>query len=242
MLPLKTIKFYSLSYAELVDELLAVSRQSNHSEHLVTLNPEIWVDAQSSLVLRQAIATAKWVTADGIGLIFGQRWLGLVPSPRLTGADITTQLLSRSLSVFLIGSTRANVELAVQSIHEKFATAEVVGYRDGFFDLDAISSIANHINSLDPDIVLVGMGSPRQDKVIQLLKPLVRRGVFIGVGGVIDLLAGTATRAPIWMQRLGVEWVWRVARQPSRLSRLLRMIPRYLECLIRESLGKYPPD
>lgn len=230
---LRNLPLFSGSYADLVQEIQDyVQNSTNPPAHLVTLNPEIWVDSVTHPALNTAIHSARWITADGVGIVLGQRLLGIKPSPRRTGSDLTPELLKiQSLRFFLMGSTMDVVDAAVNHIQTHYPNAIIAGHRDGFFPLTDLPHIAETLGQCRPDIILVGMGSPRQDIVISELKKSVSHGVFIGVGGVIDMLAGTVKRSPKWMQTLGIEWLWRLTLQPQRIIRLLKTIPRFIRVI-----------
>lgn len=228
---------YSGTLSDLIRQIQA-RVQAPGPAHLVTLNPEIWVMADQNQSMETAIATADWVTVDGIGISIAQRLMGQPVSPRITGADLATALLGQpGMRFFLLGSTQDVIDEATRQIRIRFPDAVVVGGHHGFFPIDAISELADAIRSAQPDIIFVGMGSPRQDTVIQHLKSRLSFGVLIGVGGVLDVLAGQVRRAPVWMQRLGLEWVWRLARQPHRLGRFARMLPAFIKKIGRGGSG-----
>ena len=230
---LRDLPLFSGSYSDLVQEIQEyVQNSATPPAHLVTLNPEIWVDSVSNPILNTAIHSARWITADGVGIVLGQRLLGITPSPRRTGSDLTPELLKiPSLRFFLMGSTRDVVDAAIKFIQTHYPNAIIAGHRDGFFPLTDLPKIAETLRQCHPDIILVGMGSPRQDVVIAELKKSVSHGVFIGVGGVIDMLAGTVKRSPKWMQTMGIEWLWRLTLQPHRIARLLKTIPRFIRVI-----------
>jgi N-acetylglucosaminyldiphosphoundecaprenol N-acetyl-beta-D-mannosaminyltransferase len=205
---------YNGTISELIPLIQARLTQPGPA-HLVTLNPEIWVMADRVPIIRTAIDTAEWVTADGIGISIAQRLMGQPVSPRVTGVDLTTALLQLpQIRVFLLGSTQDVIDDASQHIRRRFPTAKVVGGHHGFFPFEGIEPIARDIQLSRPDLVLVGMGSPRQDEVL-------------------DLLAGRVRRAPIWMQRWGLEWVWRLVLQPHRVGRFVRMLPAFIQKIMR---------
>ncbi len=226
-------KIYSGTVSKLVERIAERLTQPG-AAHVVTLNPEIWVMADQVSSVRTAIDTADWVTADGIGISIAQRVMGHQVSPRITGVDLTSALLKvPQIRVYLLGSTQDVIDDASTTIRRQFPSAVVVGGHHGFFSIDEIDVVTGAIQRSRPDIVLVGMGSPRQDQVIQHLKPVLPYGILIGVGGVLDLLAGRVRRAPTWMQICGLEWVWRLALQPQRLRRFLRMLPAFAKKIIR---------
>lgn len=228
---LSQIPLYTGSYDELIQAIdhWIHGDPKNGPAHLVTLNPEIWVDSYHDPLLFHAISSATWITADGIGIVLGLRLCGRPSVPRRTGSDLTPHLLqSGRFSLYLLGGSEAIIQKTVSTIQEKYPGARIVGYRNGFFSLDLLDEIATDIQACDPDIVLVAMGSPRQDRVIQHLKSKLSRGVLIGIGGVFDIIAGAIPRSPKWMQRFGIEWIWRLTLQPARIKRLVRMLPRFI--------------
>ena len=181
---------------------------------LLTLNPEILMAGHNNTDIAALIATADLTIPDGTGIVACIRWCFGHKIARVTGADLAPALIkSGQYRIYLLGSTPETIEKAAQN-------PSICGYHHGFWTEADWADIAAKIAAANPDIVLVGMGFPRQEYVLEKLKTVLPHGVGIGVGGVIDILAGVQQRAPQWTQNLHIEWLYRALKQPARLSRL----------------------
>ena len=162
------------------------------------------------------------VLNDGIGIDMASRWLYRKPFPsNLNGTDFTPELIGRfshGTRLFLLGGAPGVAEKAGRAICEQHDHVEIVGARDGFFaDIDEIELLAD-IGRSETDIVLVAMGHPRQE--MWAARNISRVGVpMMCVGALLDFYSGTARRAPLWLRRLRLEWVFRLLREPRRLAR-----------------------
>jgi len=235
---LRRIPIFSGTQTQLIEAIKAHLNAHTKPCHIVTLNPEIWVDSATVPEIRTAVTNARWITADGVGITLAQRLLDMTTSPRITGADLTQGLLKQPhLRFFFLGSSEPVLKRAIQRVTWIFPGTIIAGSHHGFFSDTELPAIAAQIRQANPDIILVGMGSPRQDRVIAALETQLTHGILIGVGGVLDVLSGDLKRAPKWMQTMGIEWVWRLALQPKRLGRFLKLVPRFISKLIAERLG-----
>ncbi|NBV42328.1 glycosyltransferase [bacterium] len=235
MTALSRIAFYSGTIGQLVDEIGQHLSESTPFARLVTLNPEIWVDSFVTPEIAEAIQSARWVVADGVGITLARKVLGLPPIYRIPGSDLVVALLEqRRFRLAIVGATNEALVGAVAKIERDYAGSSVVFSRNGYFSQADWPFIAAQIKEAKPDIVLVGMGSPKQDAFISYLTPLMIYGVAIGVGGMIDVLGGKVNRSPRWMQQAGVEWVWRILLQPARIKRLLKWVPVFFYRLVAE--------
>lgn len=214
-LPLEkgTIQVWDTSLEEVVSWIISRSKQPGFVR-LLTLNPEILMAAKDPTIA-EIVANADKVVADGMGIVACIRWAYGRRVARVPGSDIVPELLRKgSLRLYLLGGTPASVRLAAQH-------PAVCGWHDGFFTEAEWPEIQAKIVSAEPDVVLVGMGFPRQDRYLMRVAEVSPRGVGIGVGGVIDMLAGIQPRAPKWVQKMQLEWAYRICREPQRLKRLL---------------------
>lgn len=147
----------------------------------------------------------------------------------MTGYDTMVKLLEvgqqKRFKIYLLGAQKETIEKTIANIHKNYPNVEVVGYHDGFFDWNN-NHIADDIAALQPDLVFVALGVPRQEKWITENLDKFSKGVFIGVGGSFDVIAGTVKRAPVIWQKLNLEWLYRLLRQPSRFIRML-VLPRF---------------
>lgn len=196
---------------------------------VVTANPEIVMKANEDEALMSYIQQATFVTADGIGVVKASRKLGTPLPERVTGFDTMVELLKigneKGYKIYLLGAQEETINKAVKKISQDYPNVKVVGYHHGYFDWEH-NTIADEAASLKPDIIFVALGAPRQEKWIAENMDKFSHGVFIGVGGSFDVIAGTVKRAPKAWQKLNLEWLYRLIQQPSRWKRLLA-IPKF---------------
>jgi len=187
---------------------------------VVTPNPEAVMLAQRDKTFLQVLQSADLVLPDGIGILLAARWLKLNIPCRVPGCDITMALLdaAKGHSCYLLGAAPGIAEMARRNLQNK--NIIVLGAKDGYFDEDMGITIMNEIKELKPDILIVGMGMPKQE--IWALKHLhtLPCKITLCVGGSIDIMAGNIKRAPKIMRRLGLEWLFRLITQPSRAKRM----------------------
>lgn len=193
---------------------------------VVTANPEIVMNTQDDRAYKQYVDKAHYVTADGIGVVKGAQILGKPLPERVAGYDLMRQLLSvlneQKLKLYMLGAQEETIEKAVETIRKEYPNLQLAGYHHGFFKWED-PAIINEIKATKPDLILVALGVPRQEKWIAEHLDEVEKGVFIGVGGSFDVLAGTVKRAPEIWQKLNLEWFYRLLKQPSRWRRMLAL-------------------
>jgi N-acetylglucosaminyldiphosphoundecaprenol N-acetyl-beta-D-mannosaminyltransferase len=205
--------------------------------HVVTANAEIiyraWREPQLAELLRQA----DLITADGSGVVWASQKLDSPLPERVTGVDLTKHLLAlaaeKGWRVYFLGAKPEVVEKAVLRTLSKYPQLQFSGYRDGYFAKKEIDQVVSNINKVEPHLLFVALGAPKQEYFIRENLERLAVPVAIGVGGTFDVLAGTARRAPLWMQRRGLEWFYRLCRQPRRLGRMLAL-PRFVWAVSRQ--------
>ncbi len=206
--------------------ILADHVQKNEQAFVVTANPEIVLHAEQDPEYKNCIDQADYVTADGIGVVKAAGLLGTPLPGRVTGFDMFMKLLQladeKSLSIYLLGAQEDVLKKASKNIGKQFPNVKIVGSHHGFFDWDD-DQIPNEIKATKPDFVFVALGLPRQEKWIAQNINKFDKGVFMGIGGSFDVLAGTVQRAPEIWQKLNVEWLYRLVKQPSRWRRMLAL-------------------
>jgi len=200
---------------------------------VVTANPEMIMLARRDRSFRLCLESAGMVTADGIGLIIAARLLGRPLKERVTGIDLVSALFRRTSgkkpAFYFAGGLPGIAEKAAANVREAYPGVEIAGVWDGYFEDD--TAIIEDIQQKKPDIVLAGLGMGKQEKWLKERVLAAGVPVGIGVGGSFDVLAGAAKRAPGWMRRLGLEWFYRLVRQPSRFGRMLQL-PRFLLAVV----------
>lgn len=205
---------------------------SGQPHQLVTVNPEFVVAAQSDAEFRHIINRAALALPDGVGLLKAARFLGTIPLPeRVPGSDLVIRLAELShqkgYRIYFLGAQEGVAEKAVENLKKMYPRLQVAGCYAGSPAPEENETIAQRILSTRPDILLVAYGAPRQDKWIARNLNRLQVPVCIGVGGAFDFVAGTAKRAPVWLQRLGLEWLHRLLMQPWRWKRIWNAVPRF---------------
>jgi len=192
---------------------------------VVTLNPEIVVQARTNPALARAIREAELVTPDGVGVLWAVRRLhGRELPERVTGVDLTVRLfeeLGGELRVFFLGGRPGVAERAAAAARERYGVG-LAGHAHGYFGEEEEAALVERVRASGANLLLAGLG-PRQEVFLHRHKGRLGGAVGIGVGGTLDVLAGEARRAPAWARRLGMEWVLRVGLDPKRWPRALRL-------------------
>jgi N-acetylglucosaminyldiphosphoundecaprenol N-acetyl-beta-D-mannosaminyltransferase len=203
-------------------EQAIVTRQ--YMQHMA-INAAKLVSMRKDHGLAEVIRDCELVTADGQAVVWASRLLGDPLPERVAGIDLMEGLLERSsrngYRVYIVGAREEVLERAVQRLRERFASLQIVGYRDGYFSADEDASVADEIRSSAPDILLVAISSPRKELFLGSYGPQLGTPFVMGVGGAIDVVSGMTKRAPTIMQRTGLEWLFRLMQEPRRL------FPRY---------------
>lgn len=204
--------------------------------HVCTVNPEFIVIAQSTPFFYQVLSQADACLADGTGLLLAARWLGQPLPSRVTGSDgvpkLAEQAAQEGWRLFLLGAAVGVAEQAAAQLQQANPTLQIVGTYAGSPSDDEAEGIIEMVNSSQADILLVAYGAPKQDLWIAQHRERLQVKVAMGVGGSFDFIAGVIPRAPYWMRRIGIEWLFRLIRQPSRWRRMLRL-PVFVAYVLR---------
>jgi len=190
--------------------------------YFIALNPEKIVNTMNMQSWNQIWSNAQGIYADGIGVVLAAKILEGKSVERIFPLNFIFQKLNETKGkLFLFGAKDSTAQRAGQNIKAKFPNIQIVDAVSGYnFNSD---NIVNRINQTQPDVILVALGSPIQEEWISQNIAKVNHGVFLGVGGALDIWAGNTKRAPDLIQRLGLEWLYRLITQPSRLVRQLKL-------------------
>ena len=173
--------------------------------------------------LHRLVDRCELITADGQAVVWASRLLGDPLPTRVAGIDLMLELLAlaenRGYRVYVLGAQREVLELAVAHLRELHPRLEFAGYRDGYFSEAEEPSVAAAIRAARPDLLFVAMSTPRKEYFLGRWGPELDVPFSMGVGGAIDVVAGVTKRAPRSLQRLGLEWAFRLAQEPRRLFR-----------------------
>ncbi|WP_369903127.1 WecB/TagA/CpsF family glycosyltransferase [Bacillus manliponensis] len=242
---IKGIPFCSSKYSEVLHMLKEwLSKQGGKPRFVVTANPEIVMSAngncEESIQFRNLLLEADTITADGIGVIIGSKILSGKLKERVTGADLTHDLISycneKGYRVFLFGATPENNEKAIRILKAQFPYATFEGMH-GFIQEEKLEHVKSCIQQFGPHLLLVGLGSPRQEQFIHNNLKQLNVPLSIGVGGMIDILSGNVKRAPKVMRDTGTEWLYRLVKEPKRIKRQF-VLPKFLLSVMAERIRK----
>ncbi len=197
---------------------------------VVTLNPEMVMVARRDAALREAIVRADLVVADGVGVVWAARLAGAALRGRVTGVDLLDTCArvaaARGYRLFLLGAAEGGAQQAAERLMVRYSDLRIAGTFAGSPATAEQDAICARIREAGADIVFVAYGAPAQERWIARTRSELGAAVAIGVGGAFDFMAGRVPRAPQWMRHLGLEWLYRLWREPWRWRRMLAL-PRF---------------
>ncbi|MBR1579413.1 MAG: WecB/TagA/CpsF family glycosyltransferase [Selenomonadaceae bacterium] len=205
---------------------------SARSPHLIaTANAEMLMNATHDDQLRSILNGADLVVPDGAGTVWAAHHLGADMPERVAGYDLAQEIMRRAPSagrkIFFFGSAPGVADKAKLKAEQLYPGISIVGTRNGYFSADEEQSIIEQIKRAQPDLLLVALGVPKQEKWLAAHMDELNVPVSIGVGGTFDVMAGVMKRAPLWIQRAKLEWLFRAMLQPKRAGRLLAL-PKFV--------------
>ena len=193
--------------------------------YAVTPNPEFLLAAKHNPAFRQALLGADLVLADGVGVVYSAKILGRPLKGKVPGIDFAQRLLAwmarHGKRLFLLGAKPGVAEEAGRRILEQHPNIVLCGVHDGYFqDSDPV---AHEVAQAQPDLLFVCLGAPKQEKWITRFGLLTGAKLAIGLGGALDVFAGNVERAPEQWQKLGMEWAYRLVKEPKRIGRMAKL-------------------
>jgi len=207
----------------------------------VTLGVEMVMAAQRDRAFRDAVNSAALVTCDTIGLLLASRLRGGPLRERVTGVELVGALAARSAShgdvrLYLLGGGGETAQRAAEALRRAHPGVQIAGARDGYFRDDQSDAVAAAVRASGANVLLAGLGSPKQELWLARHLDATGCGAGIGVGGSFDVYAGNVERAPQLVQRAGLEWAYRLAKEPRRWRRQLAL-PRFALAALAEALS-----
>lgn len=207
--------------------LLYMDEKKEDTKAIFTPNPEFIMNALKDEEFMQILNKSSLNIADGIGVVIASKILGYPLRERVAGYDLVQNLFSymrsKEKTVYFLGATEEVILAAKENMQKKYRGLKVVGVHNGYFSENEEYLIIDEINELRPDLLLVGLGSPRQEKWIFNNKDKIDTKVMIGVGGSFDVMAGFIKRAPKFFINLNLEWFYRLITQPTRFKRMIKL-------------------
>jgi N-acetylglucosaminyldiphosphoundecaprenol N-acetyl-beta-D-mannosaminyltransferase len=197
--------------------------QSRKPHYIAVVNAAKVVKMRSDKELDKSVRSADLIGADGVPLVWASRLLGNPLPGRVNGTDLMYKLLEKAnekgYRIFFFGASADVLERVVERVKRDYPGVRIGGYHDGYFALSEESTIVSQIQASRSDILFIAFGTPKKELWVKQYLSRMEVPVVHGVGGSFDVLAGVVPRAPIWMQRSGLEWLFRVFQEPRRMWR-----------------------
>lgn len=208
--------FYSI-----LEDLLT----TNKKKFIITVNPEIIMKSYKNIEIKEMLLNDNNILVpDGISIIKKAKQYNINITERITGVDISSKALEicnkNKKSIYLFGSKKEVLDKLIININQKYPNINIVGFSDGY--VEDKDKIMQEIISLSPDLILIALGVPNQELLINKYIEKAKKGVFIGVGGTFDVLSGCKKRAPKLFIKLNLEWLYRIICEPTRLKRFIQ--------------------
>lgn len=218
-----------------VDEMVAEGRSAT----IVAVNPEKVMKAREDPDLLGFLRGAQLLIPDGIGVVLAVRLLEHERIERVPGSELMPAICARAVergyTIFVFGATHDVNEMAVEALRTSYPGIQIVGSQHGYLSEEEMPRLIARINLCAPDVLFVALGSPRQEAWIAKYVPNLRVRVCQGVGGTLDVLAGTVKRAPPVFRRLHLEWLFRLVTDPRRAARQM-VLPRFAYHVVHRKL------
>lgn len=218
------VNFSSRTLKETIDYLKPILKENRNTPfHVITANPEIVMQMNRYDALKTVKKKAGLITADGIGVVMGAKILSKYIPERVTGVELLVELFrvceNSGRSVFLLGADEQTNQAFYKYVKETFPRLEIKGNRNGYFDVKDDDEVVDMINQVRPDVLITAMGSPRSLFWFDSRRNVLDTKMVMDVGGGFDTLTGRNKRAPKWVQRVHLEWLYRRFKNPERAKR-----------------------
>jgi N-acetylglucosaminyldiphosphoundecaprenol N-acetyl-beta-D-mannosaminyltransferase len=216
------VRLNKLTMSEVL-EIATHNIESRRQLLLGVVNVAKIVNAQKHPELRVALDEADLVLADGLPIIWLSQLLGDALPERVAGIDIMYKLLQQAnekhYRVYFLGAKPEVLQKVIITVQKDYPGVRIAGYRDGYFSKDQEQSVAEGIRNSQADILFVAISSPKKENFLREWRTFIKIPVCHGVGGSFDILACVSKRAPLWMQKCGLEWLYRLIQEPQRMWR-----------------------
>lgn len=230
------VEFDTFDLTQAVDCAMSFIKEEKKG-YVVTPNPEIVYQAMKNDEFRNLVNNASLVLPDGIGIIYAAKILGENLNGRVAGIDFASSLMQemaeRKMRLFLLGAKPWVAEKAAQNIKNKYSGIIISGTKDGYFKND--EEAINAINSSGADVLFVCLGALKQEKFMNKYKDRLNVTLSCGLGGSLDVFAGNVKRAPDIFIKLGLEWFYRLCKEPKRIGRMMKL-PLFMLLVIRKKI------
>lgn len=204
--------------------------------HVITANPIMVMSALESPSYKEMMLKSDIIVPDGAGIVWAAAKGGDPVAERVTGIELLHELLKvgevHHWKVFLLGTTQEIIEAAAESLQMQYPQVRIVGSRNGYFDASQDDEVVAQIAELEPHLLFVARGADTQEPWIVKHRAALKVPLIMGVGGSFDVISGKLKRAPQWIQRVRMEWLFRLMQEPKRLPRMM-VLPRFMLKVMR---------
>lgn len=231
---------HCLSMSQTIAVIDETIRQRKRLQHVV-VNAAKLVNMQKDVMLRESVINSDIINADGQAVVWASRILGSPLPERVAGIDLMAKLVElayrKNYRIFFLGAKEEVVKKVVDRYSQEYSTGIIAGYRNGYYSKEEEAGIARLIADSNADILFVAMSSPKKEIFLHTYKDVIDTPFIMGVGGSFDVVSGITRRAPRWMQRNGLEWLYRVMQEPRRMwKRYLVTNTRFIAMIIKYKL------
>lgn len=206
---------------------------------VITLNPEMIINALDNFEFQSALNNAELIVPDGTGIVWALKLKGYNNALRIPGIELAEKALASanelSKKVAIFGGKKDILEKAVNVLSNIYPRINFVKTIDGYQENEDV--IAEEIAKENPNLILIALGTPKQEVWINKHSKKFPNSIIIGIGGSLDVWSGKKQRAPEWVRNLHLEWFYRVVNEPARLPRVLRSLPRFIYMILREKVN-----
>lgn len=229
------------------EETLSLIEQTIDNQkqlHLVVVNASTIVSMQSDMQLRKSVNESDLINADGQAVVWASKILGKPLKERVAGTDLMINLVEmahqKKYKIFFFGAKEEVVKKVVEKYSNQYSPDIIAGYRNGYFKKEEEKDIANEIANSGANLLFIAISSPTKENFVFNNKQLLGKVNFImGVGGAFDVVSGRTKRAPLWMQKSGMEWFYRFLQEPKRMwKRYLVGNTKFILLVLKERMTK----
>lgn len=213
-------------------------KQNKPRQHVVVNVAKI-VEMQNDPELREIVSSCDLINADGMPIVWASRLLGNPLPCRVAGVDLFQNLVKlcaeKGYRPFFFGARESVVKKVIETFTKRYPQLEVAGYRNGYYSESEEPEIADRIRDSKADMLFVGFSSPMKEIFLKRQMPMMQVPFCMGVGGSFDIIAGRTKRAPVWMQKCGLEWIFRIYQEPGRMwKRYAKTNPVFAWMVLKE--------
>jgi N-acetylglucosaminyldiphosphoundecaprenol N-acetyl-beta-D-mannosaminyltransferase len=218
-------------------EWLVQAIENRQTTQVITANPIMLMTALEQPKYMAMMQRAELIVPDGAGLVWAASYIGKPVAEKVAGIDLMHELLAlgevKGWRIYLLGASPEIIQVTAGKLIERYPRLQLVGVRDGYFEVNEDEAIVRHIRETAPDILLVGRSADKQEPWIDQYKEQLGVPVIMGIGGSFDVLSGKLKRAPKLFIRFRLEWFYRLLQEPWRYRRML-LLPKFVVKVIRD--------